>query len=93
MAVHVNIDNFRTAETARMLDDSAKLMGGWNRWIRLREPTALDQQPVIRTEELLAARHERAQLRRAVCLGLLAVRDQNPQHTDRWDRRRPPKIS
>ena len=48
MAVRVNIDNFRAAETARMLDDSAKLMGGWNRWIRLREPTALDQQPVIR---------------------------------------------
>ena len=48
MAVHVNIDNFRAAETARMLDDSTAMMGGWNRWIRLREPTQVDQQPVIR---------------------------------------------
>ena len=48
MSVHVNIDNFREAETARMLDDFLALTGGVNRWFHYRAPTPVDSQPVIR---------------------------------------------
>lgn len=48
MAVHVNVDNFRAAETARMFDGILKLSGGINQWFHYREPTGVDNQPVIR---------------------------------------------
>lgn len=48
MAVHVNADNFREAETARMFDDILKLGGGINQWSHYREPAGVDNQPVIR---------------------------------------------
>lgn len=48
MAEHVNVDNFRAAETARLFDDSLKLMGGINQWFHYRNPTGVDNQPVIR---------------------------------------------
>ena len=44
----VNVDNFRAAETARLFDDSLKLMGGVNQWFHFRTPTGTDNQPVIR---------------------------------------------
>ena len=48
MAVHVNVDNFREAETARMFDDILKLSGRINKWFHYRQPTSVDNQPVIR---------------------------------------------
>lgn len=48
MAVHVNVDNFRAAETSRMFDDILKLSGGINEWFHYREPTGVDNQPIIR---------------------------------------------
>jgi len=48
MAVQVYVDNFRAAETARLFDDSLKLMGGINQWFHFRNPTGADNQPVIR---------------------------------------------
>jgi len=48
MAVHVNVDNFRAAETARVFDGILKLSGGINQWFHYREPTGVDNQPVIR---------------------------------------------
>lgn len=48
MAVQVNVDNFREAETARMFDDILKRSGGINQWFHYREPTPVDNQPVIR---------------------------------------------
>ena len=48
MAVHVNVENFRAAETARMFDQALALSGGINRWFHYREPTGVDNQPVIR---------------------------------------------
>ena len=44
----VNVENFRGAETARLFDDSLKLMGGTNQWFHYRAPTGADNQPVIR---------------------------------------------
>jgi hypothetical protein len=46
--VHVSVDNFVRAETARMLATFAAQAGGLNRWAHNRTPTPLDQQPVIR---------------------------------------------
>jgi len=46
--VRVNVDNFREAETARMLDGQVALVGGVNQWLHYRAPTPVDQQPVIR---------------------------------------------
>lgn len=46
--VPVNVDNFARAETARMLDNTLALTGGVNRWFHYREPTPVEQQPVIR---------------------------------------------
>ena len=48
VAVQVYVDNFRAAETARLFDDSLKLMGGINQWFHFRNPTGADNQPVIR---------------------------------------------
>jgi hypothetical protein len=44
----VNVDNFCRAETARMFSALARQSGGINRLHHFREPTPLDQQPVIR---------------------------------------------
>ena len=45
----VNVDNYRAAETARMFDNTLALLGGrTNAWVHLRQPTPVDQQPVIR---------------------------------------------
>jgi hypothetical protein len=46
--VHVNVDNFRAAETARMVDQFLAMAGGVNQWFHYREPTQVDAQPVIR---------------------------------------------
>lgn len=48
MGVYVNVDNFRAAETARLFDDILKMSGGTNQWFHYREPTGVDNQPVIR---------------------------------------------
>ena len=48
MGAHVNVDNFRAAETARVFDDILKRSGGINQWFHYREPTGVDNQPVIR---------------------------------------------
>jgi hypothetical protein len=46
--IPVNVDNFRAAETALVLDKQLVLTGGINRWFHYREPTPVDKQPVIR---------------------------------------------
>jgi hypothetical protein len=46
--VKVNVDNFRAAETAQMLDKQLSMTGGVNQWFHFRVPTPVDQQPVIR---------------------------------------------
>jgi hypothetical protein len=46
--VHVNVDNFRAAETARVFDDILMRSGGINQWFHYREPTGVENQPVIR---------------------------------------------
>jgi hypothetical protein len=48
MAVHVNVDNFRAAETARMCDGFVQMAGGVNAWAHFRAPTPVEHQPVIR---------------------------------------------
>lgn len=48
MTVPVNVDNFVTAETARMLDQFVAGSGGLNRWLHFRAPTPVENQPVIR---------------------------------------------
>lgn len=48
MSVHVNVDTFRRAETARMYDSILALTGGVNRWMHYRAPTPVENQPVIR---------------------------------------------
>lgn len=48
MAEHVDVDNFAHAETSRMFAALAASAGGVGRWKHYREPTPLDQQPVIR---------------------------------------------
>jgi hypothetical protein len=44
----VNVDNFRAAETARMLDGILAMTGGVNQWLHYRAPTPVKAQPVIR---------------------------------------------
>lgn len=46
--VPVTVDNFVRAETAFQFDRALALTGGVNKWVHLRQPTPLDQQPVIR---------------------------------------------
>lgn len=46
--VRVNVDNFRAAETARILDDQLRMAGGVNQFFHYRAPTPVDKQPVIR---------------------------------------------
>jgi len=46
--VIVNVDNFVRAETAKQFDRSLRVVGGVNKWLHIRQPTPLDQQPVIR---------------------------------------------
>ncbi len=48
MPVHVNIDNFRAAETSRMFDDLGALSEGVNQWFHYRRPPSIENQPVIR---------------------------------------------
>lgn len=48
MAIHVNIDNFRRAETARMFADIQRSAGGVNTFRHNREPASIDEQTVIR---------------------------------------------
>lgn len=48
MAIHVNVDNFVRAETARMLTDIQAGAGGVNTFRHNREPTPIDEQTVIR---------------------------------------------
>lgn len=48
MAAHVNVDNFRAAETARMCDGFVQMAGGVNAWTHFRAPTPVEHQPVIR---------------------------------------------
>jgi hypothetical protein len=45
---HVNVDNFRAAETARMVEPFLGMAGGVNKWFHYRTPTTVDAQPVIR---------------------------------------------
>jgi hypothetical protein len=47
-AVLVNVDNFARAETSAQFDRGLAITGGINKWLHFREPTPLDQQPVIR---------------------------------------------
>lgn len=47
-AVIVNTDNFARAETSEQFDRLLVMTGGINKFIHLREPTALDKQTVIR---------------------------------------------
>ena len=44
----VNVDNFVRAETNMAFDRTVKLAGGVNTWIHLRQPTPIDNQPIIR---------------------------------------------
>ena len=46
--VPVTVDNFVRAETAFQFERTLALTGGVNKWVHLRQPTPLDQQPVIR---------------------------------------------
>ena len=46
--VPVTVDNFVRAETAFQFDRTIAISGGVNKWVHLRQPTPLDQQPVIR---------------------------------------------
>ena len=47
--VRVNVDNFARAETARMFDAAiAMKTAGFNEWVHVRNPTPVDNQPVIR---------------------------------------------
>jgi len=47
-AVPVTVENFVRAETAAQFDRSLGMSGGINTWYHFRQPTPLDQQPVIR---------------------------------------------
>ena len=47
-AVLVNVDNFARAETSAQFDRGLAVTGGVNKWLHIRQPTPLDQQPVIR---------------------------------------------
>lgn len=47
--MHVNVDNFRAAETARMFDNQLAMAGGVSAWFHYRAPMPIDAQPVIRT--------------------------------------------
>lgn len=48
MSIAVNVDNFATAETHRMMNDLQANAGGVNRLLHNREPAAIDNQTVIR---------------------------------------------
>jgi hypothetical protein len=48
MAIEVTVDNFARAETDRMFARLVQQAGGVNRWFHNREPTPIDNQPVIR---------------------------------------------
>lgn len=48
MAIHVNVDNFVHAETARMFADLQRDAGGVNRFAHNRAPAAVEHQPVVR---------------------------------------------
>jgi len=47
-AVLVNVENFARAETSAQFDRALAVTGGVNEWLYVRQPTPLDQQPVIR---------------------------------------------
>jgi len=46
--MHVTVDTFKRAETARMFDGLLAFSGGVNRFFHYREPVAIDRQNVIR---------------------------------------------
>ncbi|WP_127792353.1 DUF1254 domain-containing protein [Agromyces sp. LHK192] len=48
MTIRVNVDNFATAETHRMMHDLQQDAGGVNRFRHNRAPAAIDEQTVIR---------------------------------------------
>jgi hypothetical protein len=48
MVTQVNVDNFRAAETARMIENHLSVAGDVNKWFHFREPTSIEHQPVIR---------------------------------------------
>ncbi len=48
MAIPVTLDNFARAETDRMFASLVQQAGGLNRWHHGRQPTPVDEQPVIR---------------------------------------------
>jgi hypothetical protein len=48
MAIQVNVDNFRAAETALMIDSHLSVAGDVNKCFHFREPTPVEHQPVIR---------------------------------------------
>jgi hypothetical protein len=48
VALHVNVDNFARAETARMFHDLQAQAGGVNRFVHNRTPAPIDNQTVIR---------------------------------------------
>jgi hypothetical protein len=48
MTIPVTLDNFARAETDRMFAGLVQQAGGLNRWSHSREPTPIDNQPVIR---------------------------------------------
>lgn len=48
MAIHVNVENFARAETDLMFSRLHATAGGVNRWAHFREPSPIDQQPIVR---------------------------------------------
>ena len=50
MSVDVNVRNFTTIETAIQFGRTVEIAGGTDRFFRLREPTRVEQQPVIRMQ-------------------------------------------
>ncbi len=48
MAIEVTLDNFARAETDRMFAGLVQQAGGVNRWFHNRQPTPIENQPVIR---------------------------------------------
>ena len=50
MSVDVNVRNFATIETAIQFGRTIGIAGGVDRFFRLRQPTRVDQQPVIRMQ-------------------------------------------
>lgn len=50
MSADVNVRNFTTIESAIMFGRTVEIAGGTDRFVSLRQPTQVDQQPVIRMQ-------------------------------------------